>query len=359
VSIRASLVAVVLFAVLACPSAAQADATLSLSTTTLDFGTVPANATKQHKTVTVTNNSASPVTINEVELASPEAPYGYTEYVGFSPTVPPGASTDLVISADPSTVPLGTRLGRADISYTTEADPNTPVAAGSVDLSVVIGAPYEITSTSLTPASFYPLVRDGYRDHATYSFTLNQAANAVVTVFDGNDNQVREFDLGYVAAGTVKWGGYNDNGARVSVGQYRFQLTMWGNGATVRSDMATTQVRTGWKYTKRTKRRDGRYITGKSCAYNAATGCFSEPDGSRWWLQSVQAGTISVWYRFSIPAGAYNLSCGAYVSFHDGPRSIGCKRLSARYARVKVSVPTNATAVIATARVSFTTKVRI
>ncbi len=104
-----------------------------------------------------------------------------------------------------------------------------------------------ITSTTLSPKVFYPLVRDGFRDFATYRFTLNEAASGSVQIFNAKGKLTRSFPFTGRDHFSVAWGGANRFGGRVKPGFYRFRVTAHLPGRRATSGYLREQVKTDFR----------------------------------------------------------------------------------------------------------------
>jgi Abnormal spindle-like microcephaly-assoc'd, ASPM-SPD-2-Hydin len=182
------------------------------------------------------------------------------ETISFTPTAFGPASTTL-------------RVVFTNQSDTTAVEVDVPVSANAVY------PPIHVRSTSLRPSFFYPLVRDGYRDFAYYSFTLNEPANGKVQVVNRRGRVRKTFPFSQRKSMDVAWGGHASNGAKVKPGAYRFRVVARLPGRTVKSAYRRVQVRTGYKIVvKRGKKRKngidwsvrstGAYAVGGNCNWD-------------------------------------------------------------------------------------------
>lgn len=157
--------------------------------------------------------------------------------------------------------------------------------------------PFAVTGVSANPATFYPRVRDDYRDETRIDFTTNRPATVTATVLNSAGNTVRTSPAG---SPDWYWDGRNDDGTVVPTGTYRVRLdavTGRGERATatakviVASDIVT-------RTTTQTKR-------GVSTSQQYALGCDIREDDP--WL------TLDCWngkyadaiYRFALPRDAW------------------------------------------------------
>lgn len=134
-----------------------------------------------------------------------------------------------------------------------------------------------VADLQVTPSTFYPLVRDGFRDRATVRFRTATAAHLQVRVSKGTRTLAwRSWsDLPAGHDLTWRWDGTDRRGRKVDPGRYRVQVTAidrFGNkhNAVRRVEVATKTVtkralieRRGTRTTSRA-RADGCYIDGYS-----------------------------------------------------------------------------------------------
>ena len=120
-------------------------------------------------TLTFTNTSGADVTITGISVDD-TTDYSLSAGSGTScdsnPTIADQGTCDEAISFNPAST--GPKSGTVTISFS-----DATTATASVTGTGVLPA-VQIQSTSLSPAVFYPLVRDGFRDFTDYSFTLNK-----------------------------------------------------------------------------------------------------------------------------------------------------------------------------------------
>jgi hypothetical protein len=229
---------------------------------------------------------------------------------------------------------------------TTQQDVSKDVA-----LTVNISNQVAVTSTSLTPSAFYPLVRDGYRDYAHYSFSLNEAASGAVQVLNGKGKVVKTFGFSGRRSISVAWNGRNNAGSKVSVGYYRFRVVAHAHGTTVTSLTRTTQVKTGHTYKTKHLYKRGRNSYSHS-------GCNSRADGWDWWLDSQFGCHDSVTYRFAVPTAASNISGSTDHPYFQGPVSVSRTR-SGGYVYEKAAALSGSYGDITYANLSYKIKVAV
>lgn len=172
-------------------------------------------------------------------------------------------------------------------------------------LTVLANAP---RISSVTPATFYPLVKDGYRDVAKVAFSTDEEADVEVRVVNGSGTTVRRAQLGELAPGshTWTWDGRRDDTTRVPAGGYRVRVrTVNADDRTLTSSAAPVTVATGWRWRELSKTKDGLSANAavtRGCyahwGYWNSTGLFLDCWGGR-----EATGT----WRFNVPASARNI----------------------------------------------------
>jgi len=161
-----------------------------------------------------------------------------------SATLNPSATCTETISFTPSAFgPVTTTL---TVEFTNQNDSTTADVPVQVTANAVY-PPIRVQSTSLRPRFFYPLVRDGFRDFATYRFVLNEAASGKVQVLNRHGRVRQIFRFSNRSSMTVSWGGHASNGAKVKPGTYRFRVVAQLPGRKVKSGDLHVQVKTGFK----------------------------------------------------------------------------------------------------------------
>jgi flagellar hook assembly protein FlgD len=181
--------------------------------------------------------------------------------------------------------------------------------------------PLVIDRVSVSPETFYPRVRDGFRDTTRIRYRLSERAKVVATVVNRDGRIVRRAKLGYQAghAGWAtgrhhwRWNGRNKAGAKVAVGRYFVEIT----GRTVQG--ATRSVRRSVKVTTDVvTRRDSVIKAGVSTSSTDKTNdCYVE----RYLRPELQ---LDCWggayaeatYLFKIPRNAFDVRWG--VSGYQG-----------------------------------------
>jgi hypothetical protein len=180
---------------------------------------------------------AGPIRVRWDQIAHPEASYvvklDFSTVCSFAGTdLTPGETTSCAVGFNPG-------LGEKEITVHETSGPNQELIGYSV---VYIEPHLAIRSLTLSPATFYPYVREGFRDRARLAFSLNKEANLWVVVRNTRGNLVRRVDLGGRSQGVWDWNGRTDGGSLAPVGRYRVTLEARALGELRR---ATREVRIG------------------------------------------------------------------------------------------------------------------
>lgn len=164
-----------------------------------------------------------------------------------------------------------------------------------------------LSDPAISFATFYPKVRDGYRDATRVSFTMNRRAKVVADVLNSEGTRVRSVALGTLGSGRRgwAWSGRNNSGAFVRNGTFRIRVTATDSDGTVRRFARSTTVATGWKTFRRTVRK-----WGDAGAPAASDGCYVTKDTYN------RLSTLDCWggrfaqvsYFWTIPSNAFNLA---------------------------------------------------
>ncbi|HXV33880.1 MAG TPA: hypothetical protein VD769_07705 [Gaiellaceae bacterium] len=181
----------------------------------------------------------------------------------------------------------------------------TPTMIGS---SVFHVEPHlAIRSLGLSPARFYPYVRDGYRDRARLAFRLNKEANITFVVRTMRGRLVRRANLGFRADGTWEWNGRKSGGALASVGRYKVTLEARDHGE-LRKLTRQVVVARGFRTVRDAKSFCGGCGPGQIAA---APGCFIEfnwfSDGDIFLDCWGGEYAIATWV-FRVPAKAFKIT---------------------------------------------------
>jgi hypothetical protein len=280
-------------------SALAADGTFNPAS--IDFGDVLiGNATST--TLVFTNTSGADVTVTGISIDDP-ADFSVAAGSGTScdtnPTIPDGSTCAEQVVFNPAS--FGAKSATLTITFS-DATTATAAITGNGVHPVL-----HITSTTLTPQVFYPLVRDGFRDFATYRFTLNEAASGAVQIFNRKGKLTRSFPFTNRDHLAVAWGGANRFGGRVNPGFYRFRVTAHLPGRRATSGFLREQVKTGFRLrtTVGTKVKQGIGWSARSWkAYALGGSCNWGKLPNAELLSTCLVAHASITYRFVLPRGA-------------------------------------------------------
>jgi hypothetical protein len=297
---------VVAVLMLALPGVAQATTAGTVTPNPLAFGTVFINSTT-NKTVTIQNTGDVNETVTEsIDVAV----FGNAANCNGVSLMPTATCQEQVGFSPTST---GTSTGTLAVVFTA-ADSST--ASVDVPLSGASVYPAIHVQTSLRPSFFYPLVRDGYRDWANYSFRLNENASGAIQVFNHNGTLTRSYPFTNRDHLAIAWGGRNRMGEKVKPGYYRFRVLAHLPGRKAASGFLRTQVRTGFRLvvTHGSKHKPGTgWASRSSAAYSPGGNCnwASSADGL---LTTCLFAHAQVNYTFSLPRGSKVTSFSHSVS---------------------------------------------
>lgn len=164
-------------------------------------------------------------------------------------------------------------------------------------------APLTLSDPVVSPTTFYPLVRDGYRDRVRFSITLNQHADVTTIVRNSAGRTVRIFSRGlHRGRRSVEWNGLTTTGAKVPAGRYKITVEAQNGAGESRSISRTVTAATAVVTKTATKRRGAAQAspsTRGSCYITWEDGS-AELDcwGGRYARMS---------FGFAIPASAWDL----------------------------------------------------
>lgn len=93
-----------------------------------------------------------------------------------------------------------------------------------------------LTDVRVGPATFFPLVRDGFRDTTTINFRTNKPSRNRVHVMKGA-RTLKRIELGNQSGGSHKWtwNGTDGAGRKVEPGRYKLQVIASAHGETKRT----------------------------------------------------------------------------------------------------------------------------
>jgi hypothetical protein len=288
------------------PGVAQATTAGTVTPNPVAFGTVFVNSTTD-KTVTIQNTGDVSETVTESTVGAAFGNAATCDNVSLAPT----ETCPEQVSFSPTST--GTSSGTLTVVFTA-ADSST--ASVDVPLSGAAVYPAIHVQTSLRPTFFYPLVRDGYRDWADYSFRLNENASGAIQIFNHNGVLTRSYPFTNRDHLAIAWGGRNRLGEKVKPGYYRFRVVAHLPGRKATSGFLRTQVKTGFRLivthgtkhkvgTQWASRSSGPYSLGGNCNWSAFLGSL---------LTTCLFAHAQVNYTFSLPRGSKVTSFSHSVS---------------------------------------------
>jgi hypothetical protein len=262
---------------LAMPGTAQADgAGLSVSGVG-DVGTVTQNQTGVDATFSVSDTGVDPLDVTQ-SLNAPG--WSVIQDTCSGVQLAPSGICQIVVTLDTSNT--GSFPGQLTINAVDSTDSSSASTVEQLTATVAqpLPPPVQVVSTSLTPGAFYPLVRDGYRDTATYHFTLNEPANGTVQVRNHIGRVVKSFKFNGQQSMTVKWNGRNKHDRKVKPGTFRFRVKARNATNGVTSANRKIEVKTALVTRHATIDRPGHSTTSRSSgAYTPGGNCNFSGDG--------------------------------------------------------------------------------
>ena len=306
--------------VLGLPSSAVA-ATGTFSPDPINFGSVKVGGVAS-TTLTFTNTTGSDVTLTGINVDNPVftlSTPGSGTACDSNPTLADQTSCTETISFNPTTATHET--GTVTISFS-DATALTDAVSGT-------GAtpPVRITATSVKPAIFYPLVRDGFRDFTTYRVSFNRPASGRINLLNHKGTLTRSWAFSGRTSFAVAWGGRNRLGEKVKVGIYRFRVVAHNATNQVVSGFRPVRVTTGFR-TKTTTGTKSHHGTGWSSrnwkAYSFGGNCNWGTLSGAQLLTTCLAAHASVTYKFTLPIGAKVTSFTHHVTAGIAP----CRHVS-------------------------------
>lgn len=168
-----------------------------------------------------------------------------------------------------------------------------------------VGPALALTDVTVAPTTFYPKVRDGYRDTTTIGFRLNRGATVRFRVLSSTGTVVRRAGDWWFGAGQRRWtwNGRKTNGDLVTPGTYTIEVVTQVSGITRKATRRVT-VATGLRTIR------------KTLSMNGVRGKFPLDDGYCYTVQSnfssalvviCKNGTARGRYTFAIPRKAFNV----------------------------------------------------
>lgn len=205
----------------------------------------------------------------------------------------------------------------------------------------------EIRNLNANPRSFFPLVRDGYRDAVRFTLGTRNSAMVTMTVRNSAGTKVRTMRVhgarswggSWYSRDSIKWNGKRNNGARVPTGAYKVTFTSTGANLPRASKSIWVRVKTGTQTIRRTKTLDGWYGSSDVTRGNCTASETWYPHGN--FLDCWGGNYAQASYRFPVPANAVVTDWWAYGSRSccDTGRVIRTgERVAPRAFRVRVRV---------------------
>ncbi|HSE72791.1 MAG TPA: FlgD immunoglobulin-like domain containing protein [Nocardioidaceae bacterium] len=182
--------------------------------------------------------------------------------------------------------------------------------AGYASRTIHVNAPpppkMNVSESSVSPATFYPRVRDGYKDATRISYRLNQRANVTATVRNSNGARVRTTSIGWQTGGyrAWSWNGRNDSGSAVRTGTYSVTIAATNRVGSKDSVARSVKVATGYTSKRVTRSRwgdDGRPATSGNCTVRR-----DDYEGAAY-LDCWGGNYAQMTYSFRIPSNASNV----------------------------------------------------
>lgn len=223
---------------------------------------------------------------------------------------------------------------RGPVTCNAAVDNNAGNSAAS--MFRVAAPPLVLDNTSIGPWPFYPIVHDGYRDYATFSYRINRTANIMVQVVTAHGSVIRRVQLGtqYPGQHHWLWNGRKNDGSATPAATYKEQIYATANRtvSTTRYVQVATALRsravsrwTMGSNTSSTSRGTGCYVDYDSYSENVMLDC--------WGGTYAQAN-----YGFGVPSSAYHVSW--YVNGTSGCCDSGVTSRSGYRARSTAYVVT-------------------
>ena len=274
---------------------------------------------------------------------------------------------DHLVDPAAATSPHEVRLAWRDVSVGTPTDFVVDVRRPNGNL--VAAEPFTIrpplvSEVSATPATFYPVVDDGYRDTTDIRFSLAaDSINTSVTVYEPDafgrccGAPVRSVDLGPVARGrhTWVWDGTEDGSTLAPTGPYFVRVAATDDDAVSdTSRAARVELTTGTIRLTATKRKDGSaYAKLADEQPNEIGDCIVSRDTAAGTTSVLCANAlISVVWRWNLDKGERIES----VSFAIDDGYYGChrkKRYTKTEAILRVISPPTSTCTVSEARIRY------
>ena len=204
--------------------------------------------------------------------------------------------------------------------------------------------------------SFYPLVRDFYKDTVDYGASFNERGSGIVRVTnDRTGRTIKTFSFSNVKSVSEVWNGHKSNGTKVKPGYYHFETYVSTATSSTHGASRPVIVKTGFRIERKNTFKLGRY------GVVAHAGCPGQPDGNGYLLDcsSGAGGYITYARTFSKRAlkGTRGMSYIWY--YHNGPVSFGRTWIVGRTIYQNINVASFSWAEITQVEWSWKIKVRI
>ncbi len=226
------------------------------------------------------------------------------------------------------------------------------VAAGTLTLDDV----------SASPAVFYPLVRDFFRDSTVLHWSLGKPAGLRARIRNSAGRTVRYVNLGRrVGAGSWSWFGYRGDGARAAPGRFRVELVATDpERATVRRASRAVRIATAVRTHRTSRVRVGDSVTGSRVSGPCSVSRQPAQHGTR--LACHGGGFAQAWFRFPVRASAFD--AGGSSIGHAGCCTTGTvtrqlQRTSSRTYRVGMRVTGSRSFTITEVSITYSYRLRI
>ena len=201
----------------------------------------------------------------------------------------------------------GTYEGSLEVTFYDAGGNEITTAYASDTFRVLAYGPPAVNVANVTasPQTFYPLVRDGYRDSTAIRWHQNIGANISVEIKSlATGRTVRRQSLGSRGSGyrTWSWNGRKGNGTLVKTGRYRVIVLGQASGHSDRASTTVT-VATGWRSKSHTLHRSGTNTSSRS----ASSSCYISGYAGELELDCWGGSYAKATYGFGVPSNAVNI----------------------------------------------------
>lgn len=155
-----------------------------------------------------------------------------------------------------------------------------------------------VSEASVASESFYPLIRDGFKDSVVFHWRQDHRAGATIKVINSDSRTVRTATpSAWTGRNRWTWNGKNNNGNLVPKGRYRITVTANANKVAAPVKVTTEMVTRSFS-----ARKEGN----EGASFRTRGNCYAQRDSYN------QIATLDCWggsyaqarYRFVIPANA-------------------------------------------------------